>query len=101
MTEGQSQLRDIAVHGFGNLTLLTQPLNSSISNGPFTDTIGVDGELVLGKRSRLGQRALLLNTYFHQSALQSWDDVAIENRAKAMLKTPFIVWTKPDHQTDQ
>lgn len=99
MTEGQSQLRDIAVHGFGNLTLLTQPLNSSISNGPFTDTIGVDGELVLGKRSRLGQSALLLNTYFHQSALASWDDVAIENRAKALLKAALLVWPKPVDST--
>ena len=40
MTEGQRQLREAAVHSFGNLTLLTQPLNSSISNGPFADTLG-------------------------------------------------------------
>ena len=84
-----------AVHRFGNLTLLTQPLNSSISNGPFADTIGVEGEQVLGKRSRLGQSALLLNTYFHQAALATWDDLAIENRAKALLKAALLVWPKP------
>jgi len=37
ITQDQRQLREAAVHGFGNLTLLTQPLNSSISNGPFAD----------------------------------------------------------------
>lgn len=95
MTEGQRLLRETAIHGFGNLTLLTQPLNSSISNGPFADTVGEEGELILGKRSRLVQSALLLNTYFHQSALLTWDDLAIENRAKALLKAALIVWPKP------
>ncbi len=95
MTDGQRQLREAAVHSFGNLTLLTQPLNSSISNGPFADTIGVEGEQVPGKRSRLGQSALLLNTYFHQAALAAWDDLAIENRAKALLKAALLVWPKP------
>ena len=99
MTEEQSQLRDIAVHGFGNLTLLTQPLNSSISNGPFADALGVEGEHVLGKRSRLGQSALLLNTYFHQSALESWDDAAMKNRAKALFKAALLVWPKPADST--
>lgn len=95
MTDDQRLLRESAVHRFGNLTLLTQPLNSSISNGPFADTIGVEGEQVLGKRSRLGQSALLLNTYFHQAALATWDDLAIENRAKALLKAALLVWPKP------
>ncbi|MFV3413006.1 DUF262 domain-containing protein [Pseudomonas sp. NY15436] len=95
MTEGQRQLREAAIHGFGNLTLLTQPLNSSISNGPFVDTLGAEGEQILGKRSRLGQSALLLNTYFHQSALSAWNDLAIENRAKTLLKAALLVWPKP------
>ncbi|MCP1621503.1 DUF262 domain-containing protein [Pseudomonas nitroreducens] len=95
MTEGQRQLREAAIHGFGNLTLLTQPLNSSISNGPFADTLDAEGEQILGKRSRLGQSALLLNTYFHQIAFSTWNDVAIENRAKALLKAALLVWPKP------
>lgn len=95
MTEAQRQFREAAVHGFGNLTLLTQPLNSSISNGPFADTQCVGSEQVLGKRSRLGQSALLLNTYFQQTALAAWDDDAIANRSKALLKAALLVWPKP------
>lgn len=95
MSEAQRQLREAAVHGFGNLTLLTQPLNSSISNGPFADTKGVGGDQVLGKRSRLGQSALLLNTYFQQTALEAWDDVAIASRSKSLLKAALLVWPKP------
>ncbi|WP_374438328.1 DUF262 domain-containing protein [Pseudomonas panipatensis] len=95
MTDAQRQLREIAIHGFGNLTLLTQPLNSSISNGPFADTVGADNEQVLGKRSRLGESALLLNTYFHQAGLATWDDVAIEQRGKALLKAALLVWPRP------
>lgn len=95
MTEAQRQFRETAVHGFGNLTLLTQPLNSSISNGPFADTQGAGSEQVLGKRSRLGQSALLLNTYFQQTALVAWDDDAIANRSKALLKAALLVWPKP------
>lgn len=99
MTEEWRQLREAAVHGFGNLTLLTQPLNSSISNGPFIDTLGLDDEQILGKRSRLGQSALLLNTYFHQTALTAWDDASIEDRTKALLKAALIVWSKPVDST--
>lgn len=99
MTEGQRQLRESAVHCFGNLTLLTQPLNSSISNGPFPDTLGAGNEQVPGKRSRLGQSALLLNTYFQQSALATWDDVAINSRSKALLKAALLVWAKPVDNT--
>ncbi|MCC4262648.1 DUF1524 domain-containing protein [Pseudomonas aestusnigri] len=66
-----------------------------MSNGPFADTVGVEGEQVLGKRSRLGQSALLLNTYFHQAELATWDDLAIESRAKALLKAALLVWQKP------
>lgn len=95
MTEAQRQFRETAVHGFGNLTLLTQPLNSSISNGPFADIQVVGSEQVLGKRSRLGQSALLLNTYFQQTALVAWDDDAIANRSEALLKAALLVWPKP------
>ena len=95
MTEPQRQLREAVVHGFGNLTLLTQPLNSSISNGPFADTHNAGCEPVLGKRSRLGQSALLLNTYFHQTALVAWDDDAVARRSESLLKAALLVWPKP------
>ncbi len=94
ITQDQRQLREAAVHGFGNLTLLTQPLNSSISNGPFADGES-QGAAVPGKRSRLGQSALLMNTYFQQAALINWNDEAIATRAEALLKAALLVWPRP------
>lgn len=89
------QLRDAALHGFGNLTLLTQPLNSSISNGPFADGYDDKGVLVPGKRSRLGQSALLMNTYFQQATLTSWSDLTIADRAQMLCKAALLVWPRP------
>lgn len=95
MTEAQQKLRELAVQGFGNLTLLTQPLNSSVSNGPFPDSADEASARVLGKRSRLGQSALLMNTWFQQSGLSQWDEDAISTRAQALAKAALLVWPRP------
>ena len=88
-------MRELAVQGFGNLTLLTQPLNSSVSNGPFPDSADEASARVLGKRSRLGQSALLMNTWFQQSGLSQWDEDAISTRAQALAKAALLVWPRP------
>jgi len=95
MTEEQLQLREVIVHGFGNLTLLTQPLNSSVSNGSFEDSIDEDGNQILGKRSKLGQSALLMNTYFHQTGISTWDEAAVAARARALCRAAILVWPRP------
>ncbi len=95
MTEDERQARSQLLHGFGNLTLLTQPLNSSVSNGPFADAYDSDGALTPGKRSRLGQSALLMNTYFQQTGLGNWSEVAIAKRAEALSKAAMLVWARP------
>ncbi len=95
MTDAQKLHRDLAIHGFGNLTLLTIPLNASVSNGPFGDSGDDSGERVLGKRSRLGQSALLMNTYFQQGNLLVWDEAAIAARSSALLKAALLVWPRP------
>lgn len=95
MPAPKRQLTESAVHSFGNLTLLTQPLNSAISNGPFSDHKNENEEVVLGKRSRLGQSALLINTYFQQSLLKEWGTEEIQNRADALLKAALLVWSRP------
>ena len=95
MTEELQKLRELAIQGFGNLTLLTQPLNSSVSNGPFPDSADEAGARVVGKRSRLGQSALLMNTWFQQSGLSQWDEDAISTRAQALAKAALLVWPRP------
>jgi hypothetical protein len=94
MTDEQRTIRDIAIHRFGNLTLLTQPLNSSVSNGPFEDWIDPKGQSVEGKRSKLGQSALLINTYFN-GYHGRWDDKAIGDRADALHAAAALVWSRP------
>lgn len=95
MTDEQRQLRNMKMHSFGNLTILTQPLNSSISNGPFEDLTSSDGINQLGKRSQLGQSALLINTYFQMPGLSRWDERAIDERAKALSEAACVVWGRP------
>lgn len=95
MTDMQRTMRDLAIHQFGNLTLLTQPLNSSVSNGPFNNQPGALGQAVEGKRSKLGQSALLMNTYFNQKGLGTWDEGAISARACALYGAAELVWSRP------
>ncbi|MGO4505262.1 DUF262 domain-containing protein [Dyella sp. 2YAF14] len=95
MTEVQRQLRGTAIHSFGNLTLLTQPLNSSVSNGPFSDSEDEKGAHIQGKRSRLGQSALLLNTYFQHSGISTWDESAIARRSQSLFKAALLNWPRP------
>lgn len=95
MTDSQQQIRELAVHSFGNLTLLTQPLNSSVSAGPFADSEGVGGARTLGKRSRLGQSALLMNTYFQRPDLRKWEEAEISVRSLSLCKAALLIWARP------
>jgi Protein of unknown function (DUF1524) len=54
--------RDRTKHTFGNLTLLTQPLNSSVSNSTFETK----------KPEIMKNSALALNRYFHDK--DNWDE---------------------------
>ena len=99
MSDATRQARQIALHGFGNLTLLTGALNSSVSNGPFADNTDGLGTVVLGKRSLLGQSALLLNTaWFHRSDLKQWNEAAIHERGKALQRAAILLWARPATQ---
>ncbi|TAK30120.1 MAG: DUF262 domain-containing protein [Myxococcaceae bacterium] len=72
--------RDALVQTFGNLTLLTQPLNSSVSNGPYA-----------AKQAEYIQHALLrLNTYFH--AVPVWDEAAIVTRGQTLFVHAKTIW---------
>lgn len=76
--------RDSVVHTIGNLTLLTQPMNSSLQNAAYAD-----------KRPEiLKHSALALNREFH--GYTSWDEATIEQRGRKMLDIAFSIW--PHHQ---
>lgn len=81
--EKRGVARDMALHTFGNLTLLTQKLNTAVSNGPYMD-----------KRPEIAaQSALRLNSYF-QSA-DAWDEDAISTRGKELFNEAMKVWPRP------
>jgi hypothetical protein len=77
-----SQRRDDAVQTFGNLTLITGSLNSSIKNGPWKD-----------KRAEILTHSLLpINGHLHQ--YERWDEVAIEKRGRELLERALRVWPR-------
>ncbi len=67
----------------GNLTLLTQELNSAVSNGPFAN-----------KRPEIAkQSALRLNTYFQE--VLTWDEAEILKRGEKLLEHAKRIWPRP------
>ena len=86
--------RNRLIQTFGNLTLLTQPLNSSVSNGPFLD-VEQNGKIVQGKRSGFRGSLLKLNSYFLDTALTSWTDDQILERGQRLLKDALNIWGRP------
>ncbi|UVF19994.1 DUF262 domain-containing HNH endonuclease family protein [Microvirga terrae] len=68
---------------FGNLTLLTKPLNSSVSNGPF-----------LGKCAALNEHSLLVMNR-EITAHGAWDEDAIVARGRHLFSLAKEIWKLP------
>jgi hypothetical protein len=67
----------------GNLTILTQALNSSVSNSGWKDK----------KPALLSASLLPINQQLY--AAESWDEVAIEERSKALFERAIKIWPGP------
>lgn len=78
-----SQSRDRLKHSFGNLTLLTQPLNSSVSNSAFGDK----------KAEILKSSALAMNRYFQD--VDEWNEVQIRERGMRLFDIAKQIWPHP------
>lgn len=96
MTDDQRIERNRILHTFGNLTLLTQALNSSTSNGPFHSYLNPNtGEIVEGKRRKISTNSLLkMNAYFQGLSESIWDEAAITIRAQALFSQALKVWSR-------
>ena len=81
--ETSEERRDRLIHTFGNLTLLTQELNSDVSNGAYAE-----------KRKHITLDSLLLLNHDFQ-ALDTWDEAAILARGKALLAFAKKTWPRP------
>lgn len=75
--------RDAVVHTIGNLTLVTQPLNSSLSNRPWSEK----------KPAILSASLLPLNLQLQSAA--HWDEAAIGRRARDLFARAVETWPAP------
>lgn len=80
--------RDL-LHTVGNLTLLTTPLNSSISNGPIT-----------AKAVQITEESdLRINAWMRKNPPEKWDEDDIWERSSKLFKFAKAIWPKPDPDT--
>jgi hypothetical protein len=78
-----TEKRDRAKHTFGNLTLLTQPLNSSVSNSGFE----------VKRPEIVKNSALALNRYFQDK--NTWDEGLIITRGEMLCAHASERWPYP------
>ena len=71
------------LHTVGNLTLLTRPLNSKVSNGKFKEKA----------RQITDDSLLFLNGYFRDK--EYWDEIDIVQRGKELSDRAIRIWRKP------
>ncbi len=77
------EIRGTLLHSIGNLTLLTQKLNTSMKNASYAD-----------KREKIfAHSSLPLNKYFQKR--DSWNEEAILQRADTLFWTALRLWPGP------
>ena len=82
--------RDTAKHRLGNLSLVTHPLNSSLSNAPWMAAIGEPS-----KREALREfNVLMLNKPLVE--LDRWDEESIAERGEMIARRILRIWPGPD-----
>jgi membrane-associated protease RseP (regulator of RpoE activity) len=74
--------RNLMIHTIGNLTIVTQPLNSALRNAPFD-----------AKKTELRHSSLMLNQYFDE--LSEWNDDSIRLRAQILSEYARRLWPYP------
>lgn len=80
--EERSRSRNRLIQSIGNLTLVTQRLNSALSNAPWEQ-----------KRETLAQHStLFLNKILLDNAPAVWDEAAIAGRAERLHQAAVRVW---------
>ncbi len=83
-----AERRNIILHTIGNLTLLTESLNPSVSNGPWEPKLA----------AILEHSALTLNRKL--LAYKVWNEDTIRDRAQTLFSSVQRIWPHPNSQND-
>ena len=75
--------RNMKIQTLGNLTLLTQPLNSSVSNSEWN----------IKKPKLLGASVLPINQQLY--SYNSWDEAQIQKRGMDLFEKAKLIWPEP------
>jgi hypothetical protein len=93
--DASSSLRDRAVDRLGNLTLVTERLNPSLSNQPWIGTGGTSG-----KRTTLLKHSVLkLNAELVARHESEWTESAIAARTRMLCQRILSIWARPSAAT--
>lgn len=79
------EYRNYVMNTIGNLTLLTKPLNSSVSNGPISDK-AID---------IVDESDLRINAWMRKSPPVKWDEDDIWQRSSLLFEIAKTVWPRP------
>ena len=100
LTPEQEAERDKFVHRLGNLTLVNQALNSSLSNRPWTDAEAASltdgGQPGKGKWSILNQYNLIVLNKEILARNTAWTEADITARADDLVTAIAKIWPGPD-----
>ena len=84
--------REHALHGIGNLTLVSGKLNPTLSNAAWLD----NEKGTRGKWSALDEHAKLqLNNRLVKNYPKSWDEITIRKRAVELFEAACSIWPDP------
>lgn len=82
----RAEMRDNGVQTFGNLTLLVQKLNSSVSNGAFTN-----------KKVKIIENSLLrINKFLTE--VDDWNEDSIIERGRDLFQIARKIWAYPSNE---
>jgi len=74
--------RNAMLQTFGNLTIITKPLNSSASNNGW-------------KYKKIALKTSLLPINQQLQAVELWDETAIDERSRALFERAIKIWPRP------
>jgi len=85
-TDGDHGMRKERIHTLGNLTLVTQALNSKVSNGAWQD-----------KERELNRHGVvLMNNRLADYTREGWSDEQIDRRTSDMIDIVLSIWRVPE-----